>query len=81
MFGEAESGIQEGYAWGVGAAHLHVFNEDRMRYMGGLFYQDVKLDYYGKGGDLNLPIDKVEYNLDGLKLQVHGLRYGFRPGY
>jgi hypothetical protein len=55
-------------SWGAGLAHLGIFKEDRYRYRGALFYSGVNLDFYGEGGELDLPIDSVAYTLDGWAL-------------
>lgn len=55
-------------SWGGGLGHLHVFKDDKARYLGGAFYNEMSLDYYGRGGDLRLPVDHVSYSLDGYLL-------------
>jgi hypothetical protein len=55
-------------SWGAGVAHLGVFKEDRYRYRGSFFYAGMDLDFYGSGGDLDLPLDSVSYTLDGFSL-------------
>ena len=57
--------LTENDSTGGGLFHMHVFKEDKFRYLGGLFYIDMNLDYYGRGGDLLLPIDHVSYTQDG----------------
>jgi len=52
-------------SWGGGLAHMGVWKEDKYRYLGGLFYSAMNLEFYGFGGDLDLPIDFVSYTLDG----------------
>jgi hypothetical protein len=67
----------ENGSWGAGAAHMHVFREDRMRYLGLLFYNEMNLDFYGAGGDLPLPIESFAYTLDGyILLQQMTFRLG-----
>lgn len=61
-------------SWGSGLAHLHVSEENRFRYLGALFYADMNLEYYGKGGDLNWPTEYISYTLDGTFL-VQQLSY------
>ena len=58
----------ENGSWGGGLAHMHIFKDDKMRYLGGLFYNEMNLDYYGRGGDLPGPIDHIAYTLDGYML-------------
>ena len=55
----------ENDSWGAGAAHMQIFKDDKMRYLGGLFYSDLSLDFYGAGGDLPLPIEYFSYSLEG----------------
>ena len=58
--------LTENGSWGTGLAHLGVFSDDRIRYLGGLFYNRLNLDFYGAGGDFQLPIDRVSYTLNGI---------------
>ena len=67
MTGVAGFGTENG-SWGSGAFHMQVFKDDRFRYLGGLFYAEMDLDYYGRGGELLLPIDHVAYTLEGYYL-------------
>lgn len=67
MTGIAGFGTENG-SWGSGAFHMQVFKDDRFRYLGGIFYAEMDLDYYGRGGDLSLPIDQLAYTLDGYYL-------------
>jgi len=60
--------LTENDSWGGGIFHLHIFKDDRFRYLAGAFYTDLYLDYYGRDGDLRLPIDHVSYKLDGYYL-------------
>ncbi|MBC2713851.1 MAG: glyceraldehyde-3-phosphate dehydrogenase [Desulfobacteraceae bacterium] len=53
---------------GGGLFHMHIFKDDKFRYLGGLVYMDMNLDYYGRGGDLQLPVDHLSYTLDGYYL-------------
>ncbi len=55
----------ENGSWGAGLVHMHVFKDDAMRYLGGLFYNEMNLDFYGRGGDLPGGIDHISYTLDG----------------
>ena len=57
--------LTENGTWGGGVYHLGVFKEDRIRYTGGLFYNNMELEYYGPGGDFRLPMDSVSYTLEG----------------
>ena len=67
----------ENGSWGAGLAHMHVFKEDRMRYLGLLFYNNMNLDFYGSGGGLPLPIDSFSYTLEGgMLLQQMTFRLG-----
>jgi hypothetical protein len=67
----------ENGSWGAGLAHMHVFKEDRMRYLGLLFYNEMNLDFYGQGGDLPGPIESFSYSLDGyILLQQMTYRLG-----
>ncbi|MCP4687671.1 MAG: hypothetical protein GY859_06455, partial [Desulfobacterales bacterium] len=67
--------LTENGSWGGGLFHFHVFKEDKLRYLGGLFDMEMNLDYYGKGGDFPLlPIDHVSYSLKGYYL-VQQLAY------
>ncbi|MCK4563397.1 MAG: BamA/TamA family outer membrane protein [Verrucomicrobia bacterium] len=58
----------ENGSWGGGLLHMHVFKDDQMRYLGGLFYNEMNLDYYGRGGDLPAGLDSISYTLDGYLL-------------
>ena len=58
----------ENGSWGAGLAHMHVFKEDQMRYLGLLLYNDMNLDFYGQGGNLPLPIESFAYSLEGSML-------------
>ena len=42
------------------------FDEDRWRYRGGIGDFSINLDFYGVGGQLPIPIEKIGYNLKGL---------------
>ena len=55
----------ENGSWGSGLFHMQVFKDDRVRYLGGVFYTALELDYYGSGGELALPVDHLSYTLDG----------------
>ncbi len=58
----------ENGSWGGGLAHMGIFKEDTYRYLGGFFYNSMNLDFYGVGGDFQLPIDFLSYTLDGYYL-------------
>jgi outer membrane protein assembly factor BamA len=42
------------------------FQDDRWRYRGGIGDFSINLDFYGVGGQLPIPVDKIGYNLKGL---------------
>ena len=44
-------GLTENGTWFVGGAYLGFWNKDRIRYRGVVGYGDVKLKYYGNGGE------------------------------
>jgi hypothetical protein len=45
--------ITENGTWGLGLGHLGVWNNGRIRYVGGGGYGSVNLDWYGRGDNLN----------------------------
>lgn len=55
----------ENGSWGVGGMHMHVFKDDWARYLGVVSYHELNLDFYGVGGDLQLPVDHLSYTLEG----------------
>lgn len=57
--------LTENGTWGGGVFHFGIYKQDRLRYTGALFYNSMNLDYYGRGGDLLLPIESISYTLDG----------------
>jgi hypothetical protein len=46
------AGKTENGTWFIGAGHHGVWRQDRIRYLGGAGYGSVKMDYYGRGGEL-----------------------------
>jgi hypothetical protein len=57
--------LTENDSWGAFLYHLGIYKNDSIRYVGGLFYSDMQLDYFGRGGSSLLPIDSVAYSLAG----------------
>lgn len=41
------------HSWGVGLAHFHTWNDDRIRYFGALGKVNLHLNYYGPQGNAN----------------------------
>lgn len=37
----------------IGGGHLGIWKEDRMRYLGGIGYAEIHMDYYGSSGELD----------------------------
>ena len=50
--------------WTVGAGHTHSFNDDKIRYLGGLLYANVNLDFYNLGG-IDISDHPIEVNMNG----------------
>lgn len=50
--------------WVVGAGHTHSFNDDKIRYVGGVVYANVNLDFYNIGS-VNLTDHPIEMNMNG----------------
>lgn len=57
----------------VGAGGQWTFLDDRYRYRGGIGDLKVNLDFYGIGGNLPLPIDKIGYTLKGFASFQQGM--------
>lgn len=58
------AGATENHSWGVAGGHSASWNQDRVRYLGGLGYVSVNLDYYGLGSpDPNS--DPLGFNIEG----------------
>jgi hypothetical protein len=57
--------LTENGSWGGGGFHNGIFLEDRLRSLSVFFYNELELEYFGPGGGFQLPIDKIEYSLDG----------------
>ena len=47
----AAGGTENG-TYFIGGGHMGVWKQDRIRYLGGIGYVDVNMDYYGRGGSL-----------------------------
>lgn len=50
------------HSWGVGLAHFHTWNDDRIRYLGALGKVNLHLNWYGPQGNANA------YQLSGVAL-------------
>ncbi|RTZ72878.1 MAG: glyceraldehyde-3-phosphate dehydrogenase [Gammaproteobacteria bacterium] len=47
----AAGGTENGTRF-IGGGHLGIWKDDNIRYIGGIGYADVNMDYYGRGGEL-----------------------------
>ncbi len=60
------AGKTENGTWFAGGGHMGVWKEDNIRYLGGLGYGSINMDYYGRGGQLG---DRpVKFNTEALFL-------------
>ncbi len=50
----------------IGGGHLGIWKEDRIRYLGGIGYARIHMDYYGRGGELGE--NPVRFESDALGL-------------
>jgi hypothetical protein len=57
--------LTENGSWGAGGFHNGIFMDDRLRSLSVIFYNELELEFFGRGGEFLLPIDKIEYSLDG----------------
>ena len=55
-------GATSNKTWAVLALHSHSWNYDRLRYLGGVIYADVNLDFY-QIGDIDISDHPIEVNL------------------
>ncbi|RKZ18086.1 glyceraldehyde-3-phosphate dehydrogenase [bacterium] len=55
----------ESGSWGGALFHNGIYLDDRLRYLGVAVYSELDLDFFGRGGDFDLPIESVAYSLDG----------------
>jgi len=60
----AAFGTENGTKGGALGARMS-FLDDTWRYRGGAMATSINLDFYGIGGTLNVPVDKIGYNLKG----------------
>jgi outer membrane protein assembly factor BamA len=60
----AAFGTENGTKGGAVGARMS-FLDDTWRYRGGAMAMSINLDFYGIGGTLNVPVDKIGYNLKG----------------
>jgi outer membrane protein assembly factor BamA len=60
----AAFGTENGTKGGALGARMS-FLDDTWRYRGGAMAMSVNLDFYGIGGTLQVPVDKIGYNLKG----------------
>ena len=52
----AAGGTENGTRF-IGGGHLGIWKEDRIRYLGGIGYGEIRMDYYGRSGELgNRPV-------------------------
>ena len=60
----AAFGTENGTKGGAVGARMS-FLDDTWRYRGGAMAMSINLDFYGIGGTLQVPVDKIGYNLKG----------------
>jgi len=55
----------ENKTWAVAGGHFGVWNDGRLRYLGGAAYASTNLDFYGIGNDPDRNRDPIPFNVEG----------------